>query len=714
VFLSERDQYSIDVYEADAATGTIRRRLIRTAADPHFDSLEFIESAGAWDPSGQRFSLAAMHAGHPVLTILDMRTGTVDREIDLPDLDQVYSPSWSPDGRTVVFSAIKGGLTDLYLLDLQTKQVRALTSDAFADLQPAWSPDGKTIAFATDRFSSSLTKLDFGNIRLALFDVSTGEMRELPGLPGSKQIDPQWSRDGRSLFFIADADDHSNIYRLDLETRELFQMTDVATGVSGVTALSPALSVASASSRFAYTVYRHGGYQLRIAETGAGTRLHSALSDRAAADPCVRPTCGGGIVDETRGLVKRAAVAAALPSPDTGLLDARDPGDFKVKPYDHGLSLNGIGQPYLSAGGGTFGSFVRAGISFSFGDMLGDQSLETSIQAGSRLDDLAFQTAYVNRRSRWNWAIAGGQIPSVLGASQSSSQTTADGSRTFSTEDVLYRQIHRELSGVAIYPFSRAKRVELRGGFHSITFDRETTTGLYSATTGERLQETHRTTRQAAPVTLVETGAALVYDTALIGPTGPVLGTRYRFELAPTVGQLSLATVTADYRRYLMPARPFTLAFRVKHVGRYGPDAGDPRLLPLVWDLRDIVRGYDPRALTSRSCGQNASADCSVLQYLSARQVVMSNVELRFPILGALRHDASYGPLPLEGFVFSDNAWFRTHVPGTTWATPLLLRSVGAGVRLNARGFVFDVAAARRLDGFSPGWSVAVNFGPGF
>jgi hypothetical protein len=65
VFLSERDGYSIDVFLADASTGAVMRKLVSTAADPHFDSLQFLESAGAWDPAGRAFVLATVQGGHP-------------------------------------------------------------------------------------------------------------------------------------------------------------------------------------------------------------------------------------------------------------------------------------------------------------------------------------------------------------------------------------------------------------------------------------------------------------------------------------------------------------------------------------------------------------------------------------------------------------------------------------------------------------------------
>ena len=65
VFLSERSRLSIDMFLADVASGKVIRQLTKTAADPHFDSLEFLASAGDWAPDNKRFVFSALSKASP-------------------------------------------------------------------------------------------------------------------------------------------------------------------------------------------------------------------------------------------------------------------------------------------------------------------------------------------------------------------------------------------------------------------------------------------------------------------------------------------------------------------------------------------------------------------------------------------------------------------------------------------------------------------------
>ena len=69
-------------------------------------------------------------------------------------------------------------------------------------------------------------------------------MTQLPGFASANHLSPQWSRDGSSVYFVSDRLGVSNLYRLDVTTRGIYQLSNMLTGVAGLTPTSPALSAA--------------------------------------------------------------------------------------------------------------------------------------------------------------------------------------------------------------------------------------------------------------------------------------------------------------------------------------------------------------------------------------------------------------------------------------------------------------------------------------
>src|SRR6516165_3240416 len=75
-------------------------------------------------------------------------------------------------------------------------------------------------------------------------------------------FNPQWSPDGTELYFLAYRDGIPNIFRLTLATGLVAQLTSLATGISGITSWSPAMSVASRTGMTSFSVYDSGAYNI--------------------------------------------------------------------------------------------------------------------------------------------------------------------------------------------------------------------------------------------------------------------------------------------------------------------------------------------------------------------------------------------------------------------------------------------------------------------
>ena len=703
VFFSEKDLFSIDLFVADVATGKVRRKLIETASDPHFDSLQFINSAGDWDGSGRRFVFGGIRKGKPVLVILDPATGRREREIPFEDIGEITDPTFAPDGQQVAFSAVVGGLTDLFIHDLRSGATRRLTNDAFADLQPAWSPDGRTIAFVTDRFSSRLEGLTIGNYRLAALDASSGDIRALPSFEEGKNIDPDWSADGASLFFISDRTGISNVYRLDVSTGTHTQVTDLVTGVSGITALSPSISVGR--GRLLFSAYEEDKQRIYAIEDA--TRL------------------AGGPLDETIDRLRVAtlpprdrssdAVVALRADPTTGLPSSRG---FQTADYKPRLSLDYIGQPTLIVGADRTRSFAGGGVSFLFSDILGNHTLGTVLQINGELADFGGIVGYENRKNRWVWGVGLEQVPFLTGRF-AQGRDVINGEPVIVEQEQLFRQTNRSASAFLAYPFSRAQRLEVSGAVRNVGFSAEENTRIFSNITGQLLFEDEQDLSAPEGLTYGEAGAALVYDSSMFGATSPILGQRYRLEAMPAFGALQFVGVLADYRRYFMPARPFTFAFRGLHYGRYGSGGEDSRLSPLFLGYPNLVRGYDTGSFDARECGLDPNSNCPAFDRLLGSKIIVGNAELRFPPFGAITRSRQnlYGPLPLELVFFADTgvAWGEGENPEfINNGEREFVSSVGAGARVNLFGYaIVEVDYVKPLDR-DKGWHWVFNFSPGF
>jgi Tol biopolymer transport system component len=708
-FLSERSILSIDLFLADAATGEVRRKLTSTATDPHYSSLQFIYSAGAWDAESRRIAIATISGGRPALVVFAAESGNKVQEIKLEELDEIFNPTWSPDGTALAFTGMTRGLTDLYVYDLGASALRQLTRDAFAELQPAWSPDGRRIAFATDRFSSRLETLDIGSYRLAVIDPASGRVEPVGAFTSGKNINPQWAPDSQSIYFISDRDGISNVYRVTL-SGDVRQVTNIATGISGITASSPALTVAARAGTIAFSVYDDGNYHVHALDAAAGSGTAPGPTDNARANATLPP------LDRKPGTVATVLADASLGLPPS---DAA----YEITDYNPSLSLEAVSQPMIAFGADRFGAAVGGGIAFMFSDMLGDQNLTTVLNVSSGIGgefnfkNTTAQVAYINQKNRWNWGVIGGQVPYLSGGVQAFFGDV-NGEPAIVQQTILFRQTDRSASALLAYPFSRAHRIEFQGGGSQISFDQIVQTQAVSRITGQLLLDQVDEQQAGDTISLGTSSAALVYDTSAFGATSPVSGQRYRLEVAPTFGDVQFTSVLTDYRRYFMPVPFYTFAGRVLHYGRYGSGGGDERLFPLFVGYPNLVRGYDVGSFDADECSPGPSGDCETFDRLIGSRVLVGNFEFRFPLLrpfGASQN--MYGPLPVEVALFADAgiAFNNLDEPSFFGGDRTGVSSVGVALRANFFGYaVGEFDFSRPLQRPGKGWVFQFNLAPGF
>jgi len=179
---------------------------------PNGEELRLTEGLRAREPDvrpdGERIAcVLSAHGGSFLATLRPDGSGT---EIVLAgdEESQIFTPRWSPDGRTIAFAAwLPGGRRDLFLFEPGTKRLRRLTDDDAYDSSPVFSPDGRRLFFSSDRT---------GIANIYAMDIESGRTWRVTNVLGGA-FQPDVSPDGTKLAFVGFVSSGYDLRTLDLE-----------------------------------------------------------------------------------------------------------------------------------------------------------------------------------------------------------------------------------------------------------------------------------------------------------------------------------------------------------------------------------------------------------------------------------------------------------------------------------------------------------------
>ncbi|MCK4236523.1 MAG: S9 family peptidase, partial [Candidatus Krumholzibacteria bacterium] len=126
--------------------------------------------------------------------------------------------AFSPDGKEICCVSKAAGSeafstnTDIFVIDLGSKEMRRITENEAADGSPAYSPDGRYISYRAQERAG----FESDRWRLLLCDRESGEVRVLTGDFDRWVSDYCWSQDSKMIYFASVDNGHKGLFSLEV------------------------------------------------------------------------------------------------------------------------------------------------------------------------------------------------------------------------------------------------------------------------------------------------------------------------------------------------------------------------------------------------------------------------------------------------------------------------------------------------------------------
>lgn len=185
---------------------------------------------------------SAIEKGKKIIIKGNIKTGETEK-VNIPKIENAYSPSIFSDGNYLAFIGASNGFTDVYLYDFRNNIINNLTQNIFANNFVSWSPDGRALIFTEERDEIQ---------KIIIYDVENGKMKFITQNKDCNYIYPRFLSENE-IIFVSDRNTIYNLYRMNLEDKKEKPLTNVINGT-----FYPFVS----SRNIIYSYYEDGCYNI--------------------------------------------------------------------------------------------------------------------------------------------------------------------------------------------------------------------------------------------------------------------------------------------------------------------------------------------------------------------------------------------------------------------------------------------------------------------
>ena len=220
------------------------------------DQLNGYIYAPTWSADGQMLAYSKQAARqHPKIYIYDVKSGSHNLVVNVEGSN--LSPSFSPDGKKLLYSSTVGGNADIYEMQLSDGSTKQLTTLPSTEVQPSYASDGQSFVYTSD-------KVRAGRPSIYRYSFATGNAALIS--TGAYAASPQLSLDSQRLAYL----NGRKASVMMLTTRQVINLAE--TGLDEPARLSPSGQYAIYPTRQSNLGGKVGG---QSSQSGGSLVIHS-------------------------------------------------------------------------------------------------------------------------------------------------------------------------------------------------------------------------------------------------------------------------------------------------------------------------------------------------------------------------------------------------------------------------------------------------------
>jgi dipeptidyl aminopeptidase/acylaminoacyl peptidase len=167
----------------------------------------------SYSPDGRVILFTSDKSGRQKIWTMSAEGG--DHRLLIGDEGGEAAPVWSPDGRRIAFTRTTAGQSDIWVVSADGSGLKRVTSDREDERAPGWSPDGTRLLFMSSRSGAA----DVWTVSVA--GGAPAQLTEKTNAPDETRFAASWSPDGRTIAYVSNRSDYfaDDLWVVDVQSK---------------------------------------------------------------------------------------------------------------------------------------------------------------------------------------------------------------------------------------------------------------------------------------------------------------------------------------------------------------------------------------------------------------------------------------------------------------------------------------------------------------